>query len=244
LTTVKDNPIEGGRWQIFRRPADGRNYVMGVDTASGKLGANESCATILCVEDGRQDAICAGVINPEDMAREVEKGAYYFNQCEVGIENEKHGIVVIQYLLERKYPNIFFHATKMGSMTGTSASDYGWNPAKYRSVSIDWLITDVGNSISPKVSERQRAVFIFDPETISQLGFFIPNNKTGKLAAGHGKLDDRVSALYISNYLRRLKAMDLFAPKPLPPPQKTILDMIAQPTNPVDERNMGTREYT
>lgn len=196
----------GGRWRIFERPKPKEIYVIGVDTASGKAGANESVITVLAVDSGVQCAILAGQIPPEEIASEAEKVGYMYSSegvpAEIAVEKEFHGATVIDRLRDRNYPCIYFHVDTLTGMGG-GAKDYGWAPLKNRQTAIDWLQEDIGYSISPIPAERNKAIWIKDPGTLDQAGFFIRNKKTGKLEAAPGKFDDRISAMYIANFVRR-----------------------------------------
>lgn len=180
------------------------HYVIGVDQASGKAGANESVANVLCLENGKQVAICAGMIHPEDMAREVEKAGYYFNTAEIAVEMEFHGSTTITALREVHYPNLFFHVETLDKFSKNPAF-FGWDHRRAREIAINWLQQDIGYSVSTREDERKRALYVYDPDSINQLGWFVRNKETGKYQAAPGKYDDRVSALYISNYVRRLR---------------------------------------
>lgn len=234
----------GGRVTVFRKPVPGRTYAIGIDTASGKSNSNDTSATVLCVNDGRQDAICAGSITPDDMGVIAESLGYYYNEATLAVENEKHGVTVISYLLKREYPKIYIHPIKLASATGKAANEFGWDPTRNRQTAIDWLQTDIGYAISTMEEERKKAVYVFDATTITQLGFFVQNKKTGKYQAAGGQKDDRVSSLYIANFVRRELYADIFRPPPLPEPEKTFLDKLMEQSqmDKRDDRGMGPRE--
>lgn len=179
-----------------------KHYVVGVDPASGKEKGNESVAIVLCVETGEQAAIIAGQIHPEVMADEVERGGHFYNEAELAIERELHGATIISKLKD-KYPNIYYHYESLVGMSDSVSKEYGWDPRRYRQTAIDWLQQDIGYATSEKPADRKLAVWVFDIETTNQLGYFIKNEKSGKWEATPGKKDDRVSAMYIANFVRR-----------------------------------------
>lgn len=225
---MKTSPhnTKGGTWKIYEKPIPGNTYVIGCDTASGKQGANETVATVLCVNSGVQVAVCGGLIPPEEFSIEVEKAGYYFNEACVAVEREFHGITVINYLRSKEYPTVYFHPNSLTSIDGGAATVWGWDALHYRQIAIDWLSTDVGYTISTIPAERSKALWVKDPETLTQMGYFMRNQKTGKYEALYGKYDDRVSALYIANYVRREKIPEIFAPPPPKEPELTFLDRI------------------
>jgi hypothetical protein len=229
-----EREISGGRWRIFERPRETNHYCIGVDTASGKENANESVAQVLCVETGFQVAILAGQIHPEDMATEVEKVGYYYNEAEIAVERELHGETIIQKLKDR-YPRMFFHEESLSGFGEQSIKQYGWDPRRYRQAAIDWLQQDIGYASSDKPEERKMGITVVDAGTISQLGYFIRNKKTGKWEAAPGKMDDRVSALYIANYVRRMRYRIYTEKVEIQEKKLTYLDRLATPVAEDDE---------
>jgi hypothetical protein len=223
--------LSGGRWRIFREPEENKTYIVGVDTASGKMGANESVINVECVEDGHQCALLGGKISPDDIGVEAEKIGYLYHEAEIVIEAEFFGATVIAYLREVKYPKVFYQYETATGFNET-AREYGWWPRRdnNRQVAIDWLQQDMAYSLSKKPEENKRAVYYHDPETILQFGYFVRNKETGKFEASQGKYDDRVSAAYISNFVRRLRfrALMMERPKEQPRKERTFLEMVAE----------------
>jgi hypothetical protein len=234
--------IKGGRWKIWRYPVKGHTYAMGVDTASGKAGANESVATIVDMNDGHQCAIMAGIIEPIIVKAEAEKMGYFYNEALIGVEKEYHGITVMNGLRDNKYPNLYFHATHQTTF-GSGSTEYGWDALRYRQTAIDWLQEALGFTISTSIEERKRGIWVHDPGTVSQLGYFVRDKKTGKFQALAGRFDDRVSALYIANFLRHEKFGELFSPPPLPEKKLSWLDKVAAlARRDEDDRELGDRD--
>jgi hypothetical protein len=234
MNAVTRKQMEGGRWRIFVPPKTGYHYCCGIDAASGKEGANESVANFLCIETGEQVAILAGKVNPEDMAIEAEKAGILYNYAELAPEREQHGMTIITTLRERNYPNMFFHDEDLTAMGGSSRV-WGWDARKYRNTAIDWLQQDIGYYASLKPVEREKSLTINDKETLAQHRFFIRNKTTGKWEATPGKYDDRVSAMYISNFIRRLRMKHFFAKKTEKKQGETYLDVLARGINEDDE---------
>jgi hypothetical protein len=242
--------LQGGRWRFFEKPNHENLYVMGLDTASGKEKANETAACLLNVHTGRQAAVFAGKYTPELVAIEVEKVGRLFyhkhkdNPVEIAVEREYHGMTVINKLLEMKYPRIYYHEWHHAS-TETASSKWGWDAQKYRQMAIDWLTEDIGFNMSPRPEDKRRAVWVDDPETHSQLLTFERNDKTGKFQAVSGKYDDRVSALYIANFVRRERLEYVLRPEVVEEakdPTKADYIMAGSPKD--GERPAGPREMT
>lgn len=220
---------------------------MGVDTASGKENANESVATIISIHTGQQVAIVAGRYTPDELgAMAIQAGnAYYYkdkkNPCEIAVEREFHGQTIIDKLISINYPNIYYHSYHHVAFRG-GANEYGWDSRKYRQTAIDWLQEDFGMRNSKIDKERQRAVFVNDLDTLSQMKSFERNEKTGRFEAKRGKFDDRVAALYIANFVRRERMDRIFNPPAIEKPHKeTWEDVIVAGTRKPEERDPGPR---
>lgn len=228
------NKIKGGRWRVFVEPAKGRHYVIGGDCASGKIEGNETVGDVLCVETGEQAAILAGQIHPEDFADELEKVGVFFNTAEIAIERELFGASVISRLKNR-YPNLFIQDEPIAAVTGYVSKEYGWDARANRTTAITWLQQDLGFVISDKPEEVKRALKIYDMETVNQLCWFVQNRSTGKLEAAPGKKDDRVIALAIANFLRRLRYATYTMTAETEEKAETWLDVLSKKSEDEDE---------
>ncbi len=235
----------GGRWRVFEKPEKGKHYVFGTDTASGKQNANESVCTGLCIETGRQVAILAGLIHPEVMAEECSKAGKYFNDAEIAVERELQGETIIQKLKD-SYPYLYFHEETLTGFGETTVKQFGWDARRFRQTAIDWLQQDIGYSSSAKPEERKQGITVVDLGTIHQLGFFIRNRKNGKWEAAPGKMDDRVSALYIANFVRRIRYKALSERVDVVEKKQTYLDILSTPVledGEEDDRRLDFGEF-
>lgn len=240
----------GGRWRFFEQPNSNEICIIGVDTASGKENANESVGCVLSVHTGVQKAVFAGKYTPEELSQEILKAGYLFhykdkrNPAEVAIEKEFHGATVIAALRAANYPNIYYHGWDTVKFN-SQATSYGWDPRSYRQQAIDYLQADIARSISPKPEEKKLGVFVKDPDTVAQLGWFQRNKKTGKFEAMKGKFDDRVTALMVANFVRRERMWSVFNPAVEDKPhEETHADVIMAGIRKTDDRDMGPRELT
>lgn len=234
-------PMEGGRWKIYRQPSEKQHYVVSVDAASGKEGANESVVNVLSIEKGEQCAIFGGLYDPEIVSREAEKIGYMFNTAVIAVELEFHGATIVNNLRGWGYPNLYFHTESLTGMGGMTTRNYGWDARRFRQTAIDWLQQDVGNILSTKPADKKTALKIYDHDTINQLGYFIRNKSSGKMEAASGKYDDRVSALYIGNFVRR-ERLQLYTHVEEKPKEKNFLDILANRDNEDDLGSVGLGE--
>jgi len=227
-TSIKE--ISGGLWRVFKEKNPEYHYILGVDTASGKEGANESSCCVLGIEDGEQYATCSGLIDPQRMTAEVEKAGRYYKDKEgleaiLAIEKEFHGASLLANLRDT-YRNLYYHEDTLTGF-GQGIREFGWDARRFRQTAIDWLQRDIGYSNSVNKKDKEQGLFVHDPDTINQLGYFVRNKKTGKYEAAAGKYDDRVSSLYIANFVRcQRRHLYLKSSEPPKPEGKTYNEML------------------
>lgn len=217
----KKQELLDGRWKLFesatndpelRFPDPNDYYIIAADCASGLPGRNGTAATVLSFQRHEQVSILAGQISPEETAVQIELAGWFFNCAELVIERQTHGAVVINTLYQR-YPRLYRHIQSATGWQQKSTLDYGWNPGKTgysgvsnRQIAVDLLVRDVGYIVSESELERKKAIRINDRETIEEMQRFVPSREkksgaAGKPQAAPGKFDDRVSALYIANFV-------------------------------------------
>jgi hypothetical protein len=227
---------KGGRWKRFREPIKERHYVIGADCASGKVAGNETVGDVVCVESGEQVAILAGQIHPEDFADELEKAGAYYNTAEIAIERELFGAAVISRLKNR-YSNLFIQDEPIAAVTGYISKEYGWDARANRTTAITWLQQDLGYVLSDKLEEFKRSLKIYDLETVNQLCWFVQNRSTGKLEAAPGKKDDRVIALAIANFMRRLRYSTYIFSLEVEKKKETWLDVLSKKSSDYEDED-------
>jgi hypothetical protein len=229
-----------GRWKVWESATnspDGRfpdpmeSYLVACDCAGGIVGRNKSVITVLSMNRHEQVAVLAGTYSPEETAHQAAMAGYFFNMGEVIVEVQTHGAVVINLLLrEYRYPKIYRHNLSITGWKTNTSMDYGWKPGKQgfggssnRQLAIDLLARSVGFNLSESGVERAKAIKINDPETIKEMEYFVRDKKTGKEQAAPGKMDDRVSALYIAEFVWNER-------------QKPLIEQAQQPESTVWDR--------
>jgi hypothetical protein len=221
----KKYEVLAGRWKLYegatndpdrKFPDPNDSYILAVDCASGLPGRNGTAATVLSLARHEQVAILAGQISPEETALQVELAGWFFNCAEIAIERQTHGAVVINILYQR-YPKLYYHTQSATGWQQKTTLEYGWNPGKAgysgtsnRQIAIDLLGRDIGYVLSESELERKRALKINDKITLDEARRFVPDKKTGKPGAATGKFDDRVSAIYIANFVWNERQKNIF----------------------------------
>ena len=188
-------PGDTGALRIYKMPERGRNYVCGADPSGGS-DANEgkgqadpdwAVAQIGDRDTGEQCATLRLRCMPGEFGRYVYCLLRFYQNAQVALERTGAGVGSLEALVNCGYPTgLIYHRTVMPDQDPVVRSDkIGWNTDE---VSRQQLISGLDDAI------RQSSIFIHDPTTIAELGWFIIN-KNGRAEAQRGTHDDTVLAL-------------------------------------------------
>ena len=108
-------------WKDFN---GGRNYVIGVDTASGQA-RDYSVASVLDIKSMEYVARLRGKINTDMFAEQLIELGKRYNGATIAVERAGHGHSVLKVLLSRDYPEIYYHAD-YDEIQGMNVDDAGW----------------------------------------------------------------------------------------------------------------------
>jgi hypothetical protein len=97
-----------GNLTIWKDAIGGRNYVVGVDVASGSA-RDYSVASVLDCRTLEYVARLRGKIHPDLFSEEVIRLANRYNGAKIAVERASHGHTVLHILIERNYPNLYYH---------------------------------------------------------------------------------------------------------------------------------------
>ena len=207
----------GGDTYIWHSPRPGHQYVIGVDTAEGKVpeGSKKPDATVCQVLDrtrgGQQVAKICGQISEENVVEPLLLLAEYYNGAYLVIENNSTGKhVAIQ--VGKKYEKMRLYHND------------DWNEDKRRYTREIGHRTTVGNRrlvIGKLASKLEgRAVILYDKRTVHEChGFHVTTG--GKAEASQGYHDDHVISLALAcigldTYPDNLKPYDPYKVSSMP----------------------------
>jgi hypothetical protein len=185
LITRSSEPIEvrySGRLAIWQKPQRDSYYLISADTSEGVDDKNDSSALI--VREYETNALCArlsGLYTPWQLAEELAKLGWEYNEALVIVERNNHGHSTLQALahlmengVSRPYTNVY-HAED---------GKAGWNTTPItRPVMLDALEDAHRNGFWNSACKL----------TLDQIKNFVIA-KSGKPQAAHGKHDDLVIA--------------------------------------------------
>lgn len=201
-----------GHLRVWELPKPGGMYVIGADTASGKLvasgdqddergGRDFSSADVIDAKTSKQVAQLHGRMPPKVFAEQLNYLGYFYGSGEatrwpalIAVErNYSSGITVLKTLQEEfHYPNLYFGrqtATRNNRLT----PQLGWITSKSsRKPLLEGLAEEI----------REESLAIPCAETIREMYTFVIDDK-GVPRATEGTHDDRVISLAIARWVAR-----------------------------------------
>lgn len=185
-------PKEKQPLEVWKKPERGHQYVIGVDTATGKNRSTDdtdpkrdfSVAQVLDRVSGEQVARLRARMTERYFGELVYcLGVWYNNAFLVPEMTGGHGQAMVDVVLQLGYPmNLIYHVNRSGPVT---YNDLGWST---NTVTRPRLISGIDSALT------DRSIEIYDAYTIRELLAFARNND-GKAEAPPGEWDDAVMAL-------------------------------------------------
>jgi hypothetical protein len=207
----------GADTELWSRPTTGHEYVIGVDTAEGKIpeGSKKPDATVCQVLDrtrgGEQVCILRGQISEENLVEPLLLLAEFYNGAYVVIENNSTGKhVAIQ--MGKKYEKIRLYHND------------DWNEEKRRYSREIGHRTTAGNRrlMIGKLANHleSHGLILYDQKTVHELNGF-HTTAGGKAEAAQGYHDDHVMSLSLAcigldSYPDKLKPYSPYARRGFP----------------------------
>lgn len=180
-----DDPL-----RIWELPNAAQRYVIGADVAEGLDHGDYSCAQVLNVHTGGQDAMWHGHIPPDEFADVLAILGRYYGNALVGVEANNHGLTTVTALRNLRYKAIYRRRT-VDRITNKASDQLGWLTTK---TSKPLMIDELAMAL--KADE----LGIVDKGTIAELKTFVRNERGQMSGSPH---DDRVMALAIANQMRK-----------------------------------------
>jgi hypothetical protein len=188
-------PTERGALALYRRPQEGREYVIGADIAEGKdsnegKGEADPDYTVLCVGDrdtGEQVARFRARVEPAEAGWQLYLLGVYFNWAGIVPERNGSGLAAIDGLLRHGYPSgLIYHRKRAMDQDPQERSDLIGFVTNL--VTRPQIISHVDTAL------REATVLIHNPNTLQELRTFVIK-ANGRAEHQVGCHDDEVFAL-------------------------------------------------
>ena len=177
---------------VWRRPEEGRKYVIGVDVGEGLSHGDASVACVLDWETGEQVAELYGRIPTGQFAHRLDALGRLYQQAELGVESNNHGHTVLDALANTlNYSPLYHHHSYDQSGTNREKLGYPTN-AKTKPIMTD----DLAEAIAEGYLQIHSAGLVDECLT-----FVVTDS--GSQEAQPGKYDDRVMAAAIAWQVRK-----------------------------------------
>lgn len=203
--------VPGGTIKIWRRPREGRRYVLGADCSEGvpAEGNHPAALKVLEVDPCREVASLHGFFRPEFYARLVAQMSRHYNGALAGVEVNNHGHSVISNLLRDGFPrHLLYHHVHYDQATGKRAKRPGWlTSPETRDLLIDELAAAIEGRMLDDGTLAPPYLEVNDREMLGE-GMTFRANRVGRYEAAAGCTDDRLIATGIALMVRRVPARE------------------------------------
>lgn len=186
----------------FQKPVKGRNYIMGVDSATG-TGFDRGGCPVFDVETMDQVAELNAKMPPNDFAAAVCSLGIEYNSALMVVENNAVGLAVLEHIKLIGYPNLFY--SKKGVKAGERLGDPGH--ASYGSMGPGYTpgIMTLGPNrtfMLNKLEEliRLDAITFRSARFRAEMETFVWNN--GRPEARGGRRDDLIMSAALAVWVR------------------------------------------
>lgn len=184
--TEKDGMVQfieqkKGYISVWKKPEDGRDYIISADVAEGLAHGDYSCADVIDRKTLEQVAQWHGHIDPDLFGdQELYRLAKWYNLAFIVPEVNNHGLTTIT-ALKKKYRRIYRRRT-VDKITNKARQEYGWHTnSKTKPLMINKLAECI----------RERLFKVNCKETVEELLTYVRDDK-GAMNAQEGCYDDRV----------------------------------------------------
>jgi hypothetical protein len=167
-------------WE-FLPALPGKKYIIGVDACGGGSEGDYACAQVID-ENGVQVAELLARLTPEELAREVGRLAWRYNDAFFVVERNSHGLEVLAHLRNAKAQLYVDQKGKQGFETNL----------KTRPLLVAGLVELVAEHSELLQSRR----------LLRQMRSFV-RNRGGKAEAAPGEHDDAVMAMGVAQWVRQ-----------------------------------------
>jgi len=180
------------RLLVWRRPQEGRLYVIGADVGEGLAQGDASCAVVLDRERGEQVAELYGRVPPDRFAHMLDALGRWYNRAQLAVERNNHGHSTLNTLRNVcHYPWLYYHV-RYDARYGQQPT-LGW-PTDQATKPI--LVDDLAAAIA------EGSLILHSGALVDECMTFVTTN-SGSQEAEQGKLDDRVMAAGIAWQVRK-----------------------------------------
>jgi hypothetical protein len=178
-----------GKLKVWDEPKPSRQYMVSGDPAEGIVGKDFSSLDVVDVLTGKQVAHYHATVPPDLFGFISLQIARRYNNAQIVIERNNHGLTVIDKIIDLGYTNLY--AEMVIEPPARPRKRYGWLTSKVSKPRIiDNLIAEFRENLDGIVCK----------ETLEEMLFF-KQHEDMTLGAEEGHKDDRVISIAIAKYV-------------------------------------------
>ncbi len=112
--------------KVWKFPGEGKSYIIGADPCAGIDGGDNAAIEVIDAETGEQCAEFAAVVTPENLAPIILDLANRYNNAEVAVEINAHGMITNSILMRRfGYENLY-RSKRLDRLQNVMMDIVGW----------------------------------------------------------------------------------------------------------------------
>ena len=123
-TEIREGTHEGDYLTVWKDVQGGHQYVIGADVASGSA-RDFSVASVLDARNMEYVARIRGKLNTDLFAERLFELGLRYNNALTGVERIGHGHSVLKVLIDKAYPNLYYHVD-YDEILKKNITDAGW----------------------------------------------------------------------------------------------------------------------
>jgi hypothetical protein len=175
-------PVKNGTLTIYKKPEEGKRYILSADTAKGKSNGDWDAAYVIEYRTGEMVAKIRGKWDTDKYGKKLDYLGRYYNTALLAVENNNTGESVLNTLNNTcHYPLLYM----------CKPGDYGWNT---NNATRPVMFSDFKEAI------RDNLYVVQDKQLYKECLTLIDNN--GKEEADEGCHDDCIMAYAIGLQVR------------------------------------------
>ena len=179
--------VESGL-RIYKKPREGKFYVVGVDVSEGQTGGDYSVATIFERTSGEEVAFFRGLISPDKFAEKLDEWGRKYNNALMVVEINNHGLTTVTGLKQLIYPSMYFRPSKFDVVASPYGEKLGWKTTK---LTRPLMIDDLGQAL------RDGDLTFHSKEVFDEMSTFVFDNNND-CGAQRGFHDDVIFSVGIA----------------------------------------------
>lgn len=185
-----------GEFEMWFAPNARDEYLISCDVAEGLETGDYSAVVVINRDKLRLDAVYHGHIEPDILADYIHRLAVLYNEAQVVIEANNHGLTTISFL-KREYQNLYV-STMYDRFSEDQSVRLGWTTnMKTRPLLVDAI----------KRAVREHSFVCYWKRFVDEASNFVRDSK-GRESARPGAHDDAVMALGIAMHVHNSMALD------------------------------------